>query len=91
MFLNWNEYRSSLLSVIGKFAKMQPEFMKGLAQMDKGVSEHGHLDAKTRELISLAVAVTTAATAVWRCTWMPRRSTAQRKKRLQRRCRWRFT
>ena len=59
MFLNWNEYRSSLLSVIGKFAKMQPEFMKGLAQMDKGVSEHGHLDAKTRELISLAVAVTT--------------------------------
>lgn len=59
MFLNWNEYRSGLLSAVGKFAKMQPEFMKGLAQMDKGASEHGHLDAKTRELISLAVAVTT--------------------------------
>ena len=28
MFLNWNEYRSGLLATIGKFAKLQPEFMK---------------------------------------------------------------
>jgi hypothetical protein len=36
MFLNWNEYRSGLLATIGKFAKLQPEFMKGFQQMDKG-------------------------------------------------------
>lgn len=59
MFLNWNEYRSSLLATVGKFAKLQPELMKGLQQMDKGASEHKHLDTKTHELIALAVAVTT--------------------------------
>ncbi|MCV2514106.1 hypothetical protein RKT74_23775 (plasmid) [Leclercia pneumoniae] len=32
MFLNWNEYRSGLLATIGKFAKLQPEFMKGFQQ-----------------------------------------------------------
>jgi hypothetical protein len=37
MFLNWNEYRSDLLATIGKFAKLQPEFMKGFQQMDRGV------------------------------------------------------
>jgi hypothetical protein len=36
MFLNWNEYRSGLLATIGKFAKLQPEFMKGFQKMDKG-------------------------------------------------------
>ena len=40
MFLNWSEYRSSLLSVIGKFTKMQPEFMKGLAQMDLDIYDN---------------------------------------------------
>ncbi|HHA1862974.1 TPA: hypothetical protein ACOEAT_001445 [Enterobacter ludwigii] len=34
MFLNWNEYRTSLLATVGKFARLQPEFMKGLQQMD---------------------------------------------------------
>lgn len=59
MFLNWNEYRTSLLATVGKFARLQPEFMKGLQQMDKGASENQHLDPKTHELIALAVAVTT--------------------------------
>lgn len=59
MMMNWNEYRTSLLSMVGKFARLQPEFMKGIMQMEKGATEHGHLDEKTRELISLAVAVTT--------------------------------
>ena len=36
MFLNWNDYRSNLLATIGKFTKLQPEFMKGFQQMDKG-------------------------------------------------------
>jgi len=59
MFLNWNTYRRDLLDTVGKFAQLQPGFMKGLQQMDKGSSEHQHLDSKTHELIALAVAVTT--------------------------------
>ncbi|MGV7092971.1 carboxymuconolactone decarboxylase family protein [Siccibacter turicensis] len=59
MFLNWNEYRSGLLDTLGKFATLQPEFMKGFQQMNAIVSEHKHLDPKTHELIALAVAVTT--------------------------------
>ncbi|MCI4237473.1 carboxymuconolactone decarboxylase family protein [Dickeya dianthicola] len=59
MFLNWNEYRGNLLATIGKFAKLQPEFMKGFQLMDKGASENKHLDPKIHELIALAVAVTT--------------------------------
>ena len=59
MFLNWNEYRSGLLATVGKFAKLQPDFMQGYQQMDKGASSQQHLDAKTHELIALAVAVTT--------------------------------
>lgn len=59
MLSNWNEYRSGLLTAVGKFAKLQPEFMKGFQLMGKGVSESKHLDPKTHELIALAVAVTT--------------------------------
>ncbi|WP_039056514.1 carboxymuconolactone decarboxylase family protein [Enterobacter sp. Bisph1] len=59
MFLNWNEYRSGLLATIGKFAQSQPEFMQGYQQMEKGAAAQQHLDAKTHELIALAVAVTT--------------------------------
>ncbi|EDW6409324.1 carboxymuconolactone decarboxylase family protein, partial [Salmonella enterica subsp. enterica] len=53
MLSNWNEYRSGLLAAIGKFATLQPEFMKGFQQMDKGTLENGHLDPKTQELIAL--------------------------------------
>lgn len=59
MFLNWNEYRSGLLATIRKFAKLQPEFINGFQQMDKGASENKHIDPKTHELIALAVAITT--------------------------------
>lgn len=41
MLSNWNEYRSGLLAAIGKFATLQPEFMKGFQQMDKGTLEMG--------------------------------------------------
>lgn len=59
MLLNWNEHREELLGVVGDYAKLQPEFMKGLMRMDAGASAMGHLDAKTHELIALAVAITT--------------------------------
>lgn len=59
MLLDWNNHRNELLGVVNKFAKLQPEFMKGLMKMDAGASAMGHLDAKTHELIALAVAITT--------------------------------
>jgi alkylhydroperoxidase family enzyme len=81
MFLNWNEYRSGLLATIGKFAKLQPEFMKGFQQMDKGASENKHLDPKTHELIALAVAVTTRCDGCLAVMWTLRLSTVPRAKR----------
>lgn len=39
MFLNWNEYRSNLLATIGKFAKLQPEFMKAFSRWTKGLQK----------------------------------------------------
>lgn len=59
MILDWNGHRDELLGVVSKYAKLQPEFMKGLMSMDVGASAMGHLDAKTHELIALAVAITT--------------------------------
>ena len=55
MLLDWNGHRDELLGVVSKYAKLQPEFMKGLMSMDTGASAMGHLDA----LIALAVAITT--------------------------------
>ena len=81
MFLNWNEYRSGLLATIGKFAKLQPEFMKGFQQMDKGASENKHLDPKTHELIALAVASPPAVTVAWPYTSTLLLSTVPRAKR----------
>lgn len=59
MFLDWTKHRETLRNTVGKFSKLQPEFMKGFSKMDAGAAEHGHLDPKTHELIALAVAVTT--------------------------------
>ncbi|WP_336960981.1 carboxymuconolactone decarboxylase family protein [Acinetobacter pittii] len=56
---NWNNYRDSLLQYVAKFAKLAPDTMRGLSAMEAGTSKIGQLDAKTHELIALAVAVTT--------------------------------
>lgn len=59
MFLNWNELRKELRAAVGKFAGLQPTFMQGIETMGNATAASGHLDAKTHELIALAVAVTT--------------------------------
>ncbi|WP_435927025.1 carboxymuconolactone decarboxylase family protein [Dryocola sp. BD613] len=59
MFLNWTEMRTELRAAIGRFAGLQPEVMQGIDKMQNGAAATGHLDAKTHELIALAVAVTT--------------------------------
>lgn len=57
--MNWNEYRDELIGRIGDLAKLTPDTVKGY-QIASGAGTHTqNLDAKTRQLISLAVAVTT--------------------------------
>lgn len=56
--LNWKQYKIQLMRRLGSFAKLSPETMKGYQTLAKA-NEGGALDAKTRELISLACAVTT--------------------------------
>ncbi len=57
--LNWLEYRKELMGRIGEIGKLSPDTVAGYQTLSKAGQKTGHLDAKTRELISLAVAVTT--------------------------------
>lgn len=57
--LDWNGYRAQLAEGIGGLSEAQPELMRGFQALDQGAATTRHLDAKTRELIALAVAVTT--------------------------------
>jgi AhpD family alkylhydroperoxidase len=57
--LDWLEYRKELMSRIGELGKLSPDMLAGYQTLSKAGQKTGHLDAKTRELIALAVAVTT--------------------------------
>ncbi|RYZ73507.1 MAG: carboxymuconolactone decarboxylase family protein [Lysobacteraceae bacterium] len=57
--LDWNEYRNELKGRIGEFGKLSPETLKGYLTLSGAGVQTNHLDAKSRELIGLAVAVTT--------------------------------
>ena len=57
--LDWLEYRKELLGRIGEIGKLSPDTLRGYQTLSAAGSKTNHLDAKTRELISLAVAVTT--------------------------------
>ncbi|HDZ1420004.1 TPA: carboxymuconolactone decarboxylase family protein [Klebsiella pneumoniae] len=59
MMVHWTEMRKELRAAIGKFAGLQPDVMQGIDKMQNAAVLTGHLDAKTHELIALAVAVTT--------------------------------
>lgn len=59
MMLDWNEYQKQLMSRIGEIGKLSPDAVHGYLTLSDAGAKTGHLDAKTRELISLAVAVTT--------------------------------
>jgi AhpD family alkylhydroperoxidase len=57
--LNWLEYRKELMGRIGEIGKLSPDTLAGYQTLSHAGNKTGKLDAKTRELISLAVAVTT--------------------------------
>lgn len=55
--LNWTGYKNALMGRIGELAKLSPDTVKGYQTLAGAGARTGHLDAKTRELVSLAVAV----------------------------------
>lgn len=59
MSVDWKEFMEGAVKTIGNLAKSNPKIMDGLGAFDAASQAHGTLDAKTRELISLAVAATT--------------------------------
>jgi AhpD family alkylhydroperoxidase len=59
MMQDWNAYRDALLMRVGDYAKLSPDVMRGVATLDSAAAKTGKLEPKVRELIALAVAVTT--------------------------------
>ena len=56
--LEWNNYRLQLTVRIGEIAKLSPDTIKGYQALSAAGQKTNLLGPKTRELISLAVAVT---------------------------------
>jgi AhpD family alkylhydroperoxidase len=59
MMLDWNAYQSELSKTIPQFAKLSPDSLKGYQTLSAANSANSHLGEKNRQLVSLAVAVTT--------------------------------
>jgi AhpD family alkylhydroperoxidase len=59
MMLDWNEYMKELTSRIGQIGAVSPDTVRGYQMLSSAGQKTGKLDEKTRQLISLAVAVTT--------------------------------
>jgi AhpD family alkylhydroperoxidase len=57
--LDWKNYLSQLMNRIGDVAAASPDTVKGYQVLSAASNKTNLLDDKTRELIALAVAVTT--------------------------------
>ena len=55
--LDWNNYRQQILAGVGDFGKLSPDTVRGYMSLSGAGAKTGHLDAKTRELIALAVSI----------------------------------
>src|SRR5688572_26330131 len=56
---DWDSYNAGLRERGKELQALHPELIKGYGALARGASTTRHLDAKTRELIALAIAVTT--------------------------------
>jgi AhpD family alkylhydroperoxidase len=54
---DWNIYRQQVVAGVGQVGRLSPDTVKGYTALGAAGQKTGHLDAKTRELIALAVAV----------------------------------
>lgn len=57
--LDWKKTISDISSRLKEFGTQSPDTLRGAALLGGAGAKTNHLDAKTRELIALAVAVTT--------------------------------
>jgi AhpD family alkylhydroperoxidase len=55
--LDWNGYRQQVLSGVRALGNLSPDTVKGYVTLGSAGQKTGRLDAKTRELIALAVAI----------------------------------
>ena len=58
MMLDWNEYQKQIGTTLAELMKPSPDTVRGYQTLSAANAKTGTLGAKTRELISLAVAVT---------------------------------
>ncbi|MGE0703989.1 MAG: carboxymuconolactone decarboxylase family protein [Vicinamibacterales bacterium] len=56
--LDWDGYRQELLGRIGELGRLTPQTVRGYRELSDAGNKTAHLDAKTRELIAIAVGVT---------------------------------
>jgi len=59
MMIDWNQYHKEVGARIGDLMKVSPDTVRGYQTLSAANSKTGKLGEKTRQLISLAVAVTT--------------------------------
>ena len=59
MMIDWNDYHKQIGATLGELVKLSPDTVGGYQTLSAAKSKTGKLDEKTRQLISLAVAVTT--------------------------------
>jgi AhpD family alkylhydroperoxidase len=55
--IDWNTYRQQLTAGVGHFAQLSPDTVRGYGTLTTAGQKTGQLDAKTRELIAVAVAI----------------------------------
>jgi AhpD family alkylhydroperoxidase len=58
MMLNWNEYRGQLTAGVKAIGQLSPDTVRGYVELSSAGQKANLLGPKTRELIALAVAVT---------------------------------
>ena len=58
MMLDWAGYRQELLKRIGDLGRLSPGTVRGYRELGDAGAKTAQLDAKTRELIAVAVGVT---------------------------------
>lgn len=54
---DWNNYRQQVVAGVSEIGKLSPDTVKGYAALGGAGAKTARLDAKTRELIALAVAI----------------------------------
>jgi len=63
MMFDWNAYQAQIQKTLAELARVSPDILRVYRLLGDAGAKTGHLDAKTRELIALDVAVTVNAGA----------------------------